>query len=79
MLTGRNHNRYCIWHVGVPCNDGECLCSMLLPTSEVTLPELLKNEGYKTAIFGKWHVGDLKVIEGGNKKWPVSASWHAWF
>ncbi len=74
LLTGRNHNRYCIWHadLGVPCNDGECPCSMPLPTSEVTLPELLKNEGYKTAIFGKWHVGDLKVIEGGNKKWPVS-------
>ena len=74
LLTGRNHNRYCIWHadLGNPCNDGECPCSMPLPTSEVTLPELLKNEGYKTAIFGKWHVGDLKVIEGGNKKWPVS-------
>ncbi len=74
LLTGRNHNRYCIWHadLGNPCNDGKCPCSMPLPTSEVTLPELLKNEGYKTAIFGKWHVGDLKVIEGGNKKWPVS-------
>ena len=74
LLTGRNHNRYCIWHadLGQPCNDGECPSSMPLPTSEVTLPEILKKKGYKTAIFGKWHVGDLKVVEGGNKRWPVS-------
>ena len=74
ILTGRNHNRYCIWHadVGVPCFDGQCPCSMPLPTSEITLPEILKKEGYQTAIYGKWHVGDLQVVEGGNKRWPVS-------
>ncbi|PXX28320.1 sulfatase [Arenibacter sp. ARW7G5Y1] len=25
---------------------------------EITLPEVLKAEGYSTAIFGKWHLGD---------------------
>ena len=74
ILTGRNHNRYCIWHadVGVPCFDGQCPCSMPLPTSEITLPDILKKEGYQTAIYGKWHVGDLQVVDGGNKRWPVS-------
>ncbi|MBL8242072.1 MAG: sulfatase-like hydrolase/transferase [Bryobacterales bacterium] len=28
-----------------------------LPTTEMTLPKLLKKQGYSTAIFGKWHLG----------------------
>ncbi len=28
-----------------------------LPHEEVTLPEALKQHGYSTAIFGKWHLG----------------------
>lgn len=27
---------------------------------EVLLPELLKKQGYKTAHFGKWHLGDIQ-------------------
>lgn len=30
-----------------------------LHPDEETLPELLKTKGYKTAIFGKWHLGHL--------------------
>lgn len=30
----------------------------LMNTSEVTLAEILRDNGYSTGIFGKWHIGD---------------------
>jgi arylsulfatase A-like enzyme len=48
-LTGRNPNR-----MGIPhANTGH------LKKEETTIPELLKNEGYVTGFFGKWHLGIL--------------------
>ncbi len=30
----------------------------VMASNEVTIPEILKEKGYKTGIFGKWHLGD---------------------
>ena len=75
LLTGRNHNRYCIWHADIGSKAKEdltCPSLMPLPSSELTVAEILKEIGYRTAIYGKWHVGDLIPTEGGNAKWPIS-------
>ena len=33
-----------------------------LPSAEITLPEALKLAGYRTAAFGKWHLGDFTEL-----------------
>jgi arylsulfatase A-like enzyme len=50
MLTGRYSTRTGVWHT----INGR---SMMRP-EELTLPEILKANGYDTAFIGKWHVGD---------------------
>lgn len=53
VLTGRNPFR-----TGVPnANAG------FLRPEEVTLPEILKEQGYATGHFGKWHLGTLTHSE----------------
>ncbi len=45
---------------------GECVCfpvdEMGLNPNELTIAELLKQKDYKTALIGKWHLGDQKVF-----------------
>ena len=74
ILTGRNHNRYCLWtaNAGFGLPDFTKPQPMPLPLSEITVAEVLREAGYSTALFGKWHLGDFKKLNGGNKKWPVS-------
>jgi arylsulfatase A-like enzyme len=50
LMTGRYANRVGVWHTigGVS----------ILRKEEVTMAEVFKNNGYETAMFGKWHLGD---------------------
>lgn len=52
LLTGRYPQR-----AGVPGNVGQ---TNGLPNEQVTLAEVLQKRGYRTAIFGKWHLGHGK-------------------
>ncbi|WP_299534410.1 arylsulfatase [Ulvibacterium sp.] len=50
VMTGRNANRNNAWHTIAGC-------SILLETEE-TIAEVFTDNGYDTAMFGKWHLGD---------------------
>ena len=52
MMTGCYPTRVGIGGVLSPHNETG------LSTSELIIPEMLKKEGYATAIVGKWHLGD---------------------
>lgn len=40
---------------------------------EVTLPELLSEQGYSTGMFGKWHLGDVKG------RFPTDQGFDEWY
>lgn len=54
LLTGCYPNR--IGFAGAPGPDS----NYGIHSEEMTIGELLKQKGYSTAIFGKWHLGDAK-------------------
>ena len=76
VLTGRNPNRYCIWGPntqGLTADDFTYPQKMPLPETEISVAEILRQHGYRTGIFGKWHIGDLSpVSDDDNETWPVS-------
>ena len=49
VLTGRHYFRYGIFSANI----GH------MPKQEIVLPEILKEQGYTTGHFGKWHLGTL--------------------
>jgi arylsulfatase A-like enzyme len=63
-LTGRHPYRYGIYFA----NTGH------IKKGELTLPELLRQHGYTTGHFGKWHLGTLtKTVNDANRGGPQGA------
>jgi arylsulfatase A-like enzyme len=50
LMTGRNCNRTGVWHT--------VMGRSILREDEVTVAQVLGQGGYRTGIFGKWHLGD---------------------
>jgi arylsulfatase A len=57
LMTGSVAQRVGIGGVLFPRNDHG------LNPNEITLPELLKKQGYATAIIGKWHLGNQDMFQ----------------
>jgi arylsulfatase A-like enzyme len=60
LMTGSHSTRVGIGGVIFPRNNHG------LNPSEITLPELLKDRGYATAIIGKWHLGNQDIFQPPN-------------
>jgi len=50
LMSGRYSTRTGVWHT--------IMGRSLMDTGEVTIAEVLKAKGYRTGMFGKWHLGD---------------------
>jgi arylsulfatase A-like enzyme len=50
LMTGRYSGRVGVWHT--------IMGRHLLREDETTIAEIFKSAGYRTGIFGKWHLGD---------------------
>ncbi|MGF1491838.1 MAG: arylsulfatase [Microcoleaceae cyanobacterium] len=72
LLTGRNHHRA---HYGTIAERGVDWDGYLgtIPKSTGTIAEVLREYGYKTAAFGKWHntPSDETTAMGPFDRWPT--------
>lgn len=50
LMTGRYNNRVGVWHT--------IMGRSILQRDEKTMADYFSSAGYKTGIFGKWHLGD---------------------
>ena len=62
LMTGKYQQRFGYEEINVPgfMSDNSALkgADMGLPLDQKTMGDYLKEQGYKTAVFGKWHLGD---------------------
>jgi len=72
LLTGRNHQRVHSGTIAERAVDWDGYTGVI-PKTSATLPEVLRNYGYKTAAFGKWHntPANQTTAMGPFDRWPT--------
>src|SRR5579871_2860944 len=72
LLTGRNHTRVANGQIAALANDFDGF-SGTIPKTAATVAEVLKDYGYNTAAFGKWHntPEDQITTKGPFDYWPT--------
>ena len=64
LLTGRYQQRFGYQEINVPGymspNSRYLEDDMGLPLDQVTMADYLQTQGYRTAIYGKWHLGNAE-------------------
>jgi arylsulfatase len=72
MLTGRNHHRVGNGQIAELANDWDGY-SGRIPRSSALAAEVLKDYGYSTAAFGKWHntPAEETTAAGPFQEWPT--------
>jgi len=74
VLTGRHPQRLGILHANA--GGPNAPSRYVLPEEETTIAEVLRDAGYATGLFGKWHLGDLT---GPNVSTPSDHGFETWF
>ena len=72
LLTGRNHHRVANGQIGELANDWDGYLGVI-PKSSATIAEVLKDYGYSTAAWGKWHntPAEQTTAAGPFDYWPA--------
>lgn len=73
LLTGRNHQRIGNGTIAERAVDWDGYTGVM-PMTSATIAEVLRNYGYKTSAFGKWHntPADQTTAMGPFTYWPTS-------
>jgi arylsulfatase A-like enzyme len=73
MLTGRNHHRVASGQIAELANDWDGYAGTI-PKSSALAAEVLKDYGYSTCAFGKWHnTPAMETTAAGSfENWPTS-------
>lgn len=76
LLTGRNHHSVGTGVV-IEMGTGFPGYTGIVPNSAAALPEILRQNGYSTAAFGKWHnTPDTEISPAGPfDRWPTGRTW----